>query len=99
MLDNLMNQMKEQLEASKQKMAEMRFTVEKDGIAVTTDGNRNIMDLSISDELMTPDRKEELEDLLLVVLNEATEKAEAGASEAMKGLTDGLMPGGLGGLF
>ena len=44
---------------------------------------------------MTPDRKEELEDLLVTALNRALKSAEQTWEDEMKGLAGGML-GGLG---
>ena len=73
--------------------------MEKNGIQVTCNGNHKVIDLTIPDELTQPDKKEELEDLLLIALNEALSKADEESGKNMKGMADDLIPGGLDGLF
>ena len=99
MMDDLMNQMKNMLSVSKEKMENMRVEAEKNGIHVTCNGNHKVLDLNVPDRLLCAEGKEELEDLLVAVLNEALAKADMQSGDAVKGMTDGLIPGGLDGLF
>ena len=99
MLDDMMNQMKNMMEASKAKLADMNIEFERNGIHVVCNGNRVIKDISISVDLLSPERREELEDLLLATINEAMLKADESSSAAMKNIAGDIMPGGLDGLF
>ncbi|MCP4121476.1 MAG: YbaB/EbfC family nucleoid-associated protein [Bacteroidetes bacterium] len=99
MLDDLMNQMKNMVAASKEKMDSMRIESEKGGIRVACNGSHKILDLHIPERLLNAEGKEELEDLLMAALNEALSKADEQSGSAMKGMTDGIIPGGLDGLF
>ena len=55
-------------------------------------GNRKIVSISISDELKNGD-KEELEDLVILAVNRALEKAEKLAEVEMAGAAKGMLPG------
>ena len=99
MLDDLMGQMKNMMAASNAKLDAIRAEVEKEGISVVCNGHRHILDIRISDVLMAENDKDKLEDLLLAAINEAMAKAEEQSGKEIKGLTNGLMPGGLDGLF
>jgi DNA-binding protein YbaB len=99
MFDDLMNQMKNMMEASRQKLSEMEIEMERDGIRVVCNGNRVLRDISIDPGLLREGSTEELEDLLIAVINEAMLKADESSSRAMKDIAGGIMPGGLDGLF
>ena len=64
-------------------------------VKVSVTGNREVKAISIDNQLMAPDKKEELEDLLITALNRALTKAEQTFDEEMKGLAGGML-GGLG---
>ena len=87
------------MEASKSKLADLTVEHERDGIRVICNGNRVVMDIDISPDLLQADRKEELEDVLIAVINEAMAKADEDSSKAMKDMAGKIMPGGLDGLF
>lgn len=67
-------------------------------VKVIATGNKNISSVHISDDLMHPERKEELEELLLVAIERAMQQAENVSAAEMKNLMGSMMPG-LGGLF
>jgi len=94
-MDDLMNQMKNMVSASKEKMENMRIETEKEGVKVTCNGSHKILDLNVPERLLNAEGKEELEDLLILALNEALAKADEQSGQAMKG----IIPGGLDGLF
>ncbi len=64
-------------------------------VKVSVTGNREVKNISIDNQLMTADRKEELEDLLITALNKALKNAEEAYEDEMKGLAGGML-GGLG---
>lgn len=64
-------------------------------VKVSVSGNREIKTIQIDNQLMTADRKEELEDLLITALNRALKRAEEAYEDEMKGLAGGML-GGLG---
>ena len=64
-------------------------------VKVTVTGNREVKTISIDNQLMAPDRKEELEDLLITALNRALKNAEQAWETEMKDVAGGML-GGLG---
>lgn len=99
MLDDLMGQMKNLMGDSQSKLDQVLVDAEKEGVKVVCNANKQIKDISISDALLQEGDKEQIEDLLLATINEALDKADAKSKEALKNITDGLIPGGLGDLF
>lgn len=81
----------------KQKLA--NITIDGDSgegaVKVSVSGNREVKSISIDNQLLSPERKEELEDLLVIALNRALQNAEKMWEEEMKGLA-GNMLGGIG---
>ncbi|MES2558896.1 MAG: YbaB/EbfC family nucleoid-associated protein [Bacteroidota bacterium] len=67
-------------------------------VKVSATGNKNITQIHIDNSLMKPERKEELEDLLMVAIERAMQQAENVSAAEMKNLMGSMMPG-LGGLF
>lgn len=91
-----MAQMQQQQEALKRKLAEMRITEATDGISVTVSGAREVVGVQVAPGILSDGDPEQLEDLLVVALNRALEKAaEAEQTEAQQ-LMSGMLPGGLG---
>ncbi|MCF8429738.1 MAG: YbaB/EbfC family nucleoid-associated protein [Bacteroidia bacterium] len=90
---------------AKQKAEEMKLkldaiTVEGNvqGIKVTANANKKITAISISPELLIPENKEQIEDLLLVAIENAMNQAENISAAEMKAMMGVMMPG-LGNLF
>lgn len=74
---------------------------EADGgrVKVVSTGNRHIKSIRIDDSLLLPDRKEDLEELLLVAIERAMQQAENVSAAEMQSLMSSMLPGGLGNLF
>jgi nucleoid-associated protein EbfC len=64
-------------------------------VKVSITGNREVKTISIDNQLLSSDKKEELEDLLITALNRALKNAEQVWEEEMKGVAGGML-GGLG---
>ncbi|TVR84563.1 MAG: YbaB/EbfC family DNA-binding protein [Saprospirales bacterium] len=65
-------------------------------VSVTVNGNKMILDLSISSELMEGGEPGLLEDVLVNVLNDALIEVIRREKEIMEEVAGGLMPPGLG---
>ncbi len=61
-------------------------------IVVKINGNRKVTDIQIDESLITSD-KEELQDLLLVAVNRAIEQADNVNASEMQSAAMGMMPG------
>jgi DNA-binding YbaB/EbfC family protein len=68
-------------------------------VKVTATADRAIRDIFIADELMSPDRKEELQDLIVMAVEDAMAKAENVSQSEMSALMNSMLPGGLGNLL
>ncbi len=65
-------------------------------VTVQMNGKNEVKKISISDELLNPNDKEMLEDLLVAALNDVKRKIDTRASSEMEKLTGGLgLPGGM----
>ncbi len=67
----------------------------KGAVKVTMNGQQKIVSIKISPTIMNPDKPENLEDLLLKAIKDASDKAEKVAQKQLKGLTGGLKIPGL----
>ncbi|MEP7169714.1 MAG: YbaB/EbfC family nucleoid-associated protein [Bacteroidota bacterium] len=61
-------------------------------VQVLVNGNRIVKNISIEDALLTPERKEELQDLIEVAMNRALEKAQNISENEMQSAGKGLLP-------
>lgn len=97
----LFSNMQEKMTAVKADLEAARIESEAgDGkVRVVVSGSKKLEEVHFDPSMMSPEHKEELEDLLLVAVGRAMDKADAKAAEAMQGVTGGMLPGGLSGLF
>ena len=101
MLEQLMSQMQSQTEEVKKRLEETEIHAEAENglVKVTVNGNRKILNITISSEIF--DDKEAVEDLTIVAINRALEKAEKVHEKEMGSIAQGMLPGlgDLGGLL
>lgn len=99
MFGDLLGDMESKQKAMKDKLSTMSVTETMDGaVTVTSNGNGEITNISIKKEAVDLDDIEQLEDLVMIAVNRAIEKAaELEANETQNMMKD-IMPPGLGGL-
>lgn len=68
-------------------------------VRIRMNANRRVLDITIAPELVEEGDAEQIEDLLLIVINEASQEAEVKAEAEMRKQISDLLPGGLGSLF
>lgn len=73
-------------------------SAENGKIKVRANGNKEILSVEIAPEMMQVDKKEELEDLMVIAIGRALEQANAVSEAEMKAMMGSMMPG-LGNLF
>ena len=98
-----MNQLMKQAQKMQKQMAEMQedmaqktLEVSSGGgaVKVTVNGEKKILDLVISPDVVDPDDVEMLQDLIISAVNEAIRQMEESVNSQMSKLTGGLnMPG------
>jgi DNA-binding protein YbaB len=95
---SLFGNMQERLQQVKKDLENARLEAEagEGKVKVTVSGSKKLLTVHVADELAQVDRKEELEDLLIVAVNRAFDKADAEAAKVMHDVTGGLPPGMLG---
>jgi hypothetical protein len=100
MFGDLMGNMEERQKEMKAKLAEMTVEAEAgDGaIKVTANANREIVNISINKEALDWDDEEQVEDLMMVAINRALEKAAEKEAAETENLIKDMMPPGFGGL-
>ncbi|MFY8021500.1 MAG: YbaB/EbfC family nucleoid-associated protein [Bacteroidia bacterium] len=91
---------KKMAEEMKVKLAAISLegSAENGKIKVMANGNKEILSVEIAPELLSTDKKEELEDLLVIAIGRALNQANAVSEAEMKAMMGSMMPG-LGNLF
>ena len=99
MFDLFGNLQEQQAEMAK-KMAEIIVEHQSDDglIKIKVNGLKEILDLSISRDKVNLEDIEQLEDLLLITLNQAFEKAGDESEKVSQQAINDILPGGLGNL-
>lgn len=99
-MPNMQGMMK-QLQKMQDKMAqvqaelELKTVVAEAGggmVKVTANGKQQIIKIEIEKEVVNPEEKEMLEDLVVAATNKALESAGAMAQQEMQKVTGGMMP-------
>jgi len=100
MFDFLGN-MREQQEAMQKQLSEIIIEEISEGgaVKVIIDANRRVRDIVIDSSKIDMSDTEQLQDLLVLTLNAAVEKAEIKADAEMRKSLDNMLPGGLDQLF
>jgi len=90
-----LQEMKQKMDEAKSRMKGISVSAEaaNGAIKVIASGNRQIRNIEINHSLIT--EKEELEELLVVAINRALEKAEKVYESEMQGAAGGMIPPGL----
>ena len=98
-----MQKIQKKLEETQKQLEEKTVTVQVGGgmITVTANGKQEIISVEIEKELINPEEKEILEDLIIAGVNEALKKSKEMVEEELTKITGGLkLPGlNLPGLF
>ncbi len=90
-----LQQMKEQMDALKERLNDISVKGECQGVTVVSNGNRKIIEVIIPKELVASGDNEEIAELVLLATNQALDNAENLNETEMRGMAGGLM-GGLG---
>ena len=96
-MQQMMKQVQQMQTRMEQVQAELEnkfVTAEAGGgmVKVMANGKQHISKIEIEKEVVNPEEKEILEDLVVAAVNQAMEKAAALANEEMQKVTGGMMP-------
>ncbi len=98
-MQNLMKQaqrMQQEMERKQRELTEKVYEVKSGGGAVVLkmNGNKEIQELILSEDVVDPDDIEMLQDLIIAAFKEATSQIDKEAEDAMGAMTGGLkIPG------
>lgn len=91
-ISNMQAKMKE----VQDRLGELTVQAEAGGgmVKVTANGNRKIVNIELDKDVIDPDDKEMVEDLVVAGVNKALDKAEEAAKEKMQEVYKDILPGG-----
>lgn len=89
-------EMQSKVQEAQEKLNEVIVEAEAGGgmVKVKANGNRQVISVTLDKDVIDPDDKEMIEDLIVAGVNKAMEKAEEAAKEQMQEAYKGMMPGG-----
>lgn len=93
-----LNEAKQKAEEMKLKLDAITVEGNAQGVQVIANANKKIISVNISADLLKPENKKQVEDLLIVAIENALEQAENISAAEMKAMMGGMMPN-LGNLF
>lgn len=89
-----MQEMKQKSEEVKKRLDTISVSGDAESkVTVISTGNRKITSVQISEDILGIDNKEQLEDLIILAVNRALEKAEKVNEAEMAGVAKGMLPG------
>ncbi|PWN07677.1 YbaB/EbfC family nucleoid-associated protein [Rhodohalobacter mucosus] len=91
-ISDLQSKMKE----AQERLSEVIVEADAGGgmVTVKANGKREVLQINVDRDVIDPDDKEMLEDLIVAGVNKALEKAEAAGKEKMQEVYKDIMPGG-----
>jgi len=90
---NQIKDLKKQASNLQNQLAQESVSLEKHGVSLVMDGNQKIIKLEINPELLIPERKEKLEEIIKDLQNEAIGKVQRLMAEKMKSMGNFNLPG------
>ena len=90
-----LQEMQKEMEATRKRLDTMTVVGDAEGIKVTANGNRSIVNISINPDIVDTTDIEQLEDLLMVAVNRAIAQAEALNVAENGKIASGMLPPGM----
>lgn len=90
------SEIKSKMEEAKQELEKVTVEAEAGGgmVKVKANGKRQVIKIELDQDVIDPEDKEMLEDLVVAGVNKALEKAEEAAQEKMQNTYKDMIPGG-----
>jgi len=91
-----LSQFQSKMEEAKRNLESLKVEAEAGGgmVKVTANGNRQIVRIELDKDVVDPEDKEMLEDLVVAGVNKALQKAEEAGKEKMQEVYKDILPGG-----
>lgn len=101
MFGDIMGNMEEQQKKMQETLSQITLTESINGITIKANAASEILDIDIANELLTADRKEEVQDMLILAINNITGKIKEEEAKLSQSMINDILPGmgGLGSLF
>ncbi|HAH04246.1 TPA: hypothetical protein DCL28_01655 [Candidatus Komeilibacteria bacterium] len=90
---NQIKDLKEQAKSLQNQLSQESVTVDKHGVSLTMDGNQKMTGLDIGAELLSPERKNRLEETIKELHDEAIKKIQRIMAEKMRTSGNFKIPG------
>lgn len=91
--------MQQKMDQLKERLERVTVTGDANGVVVTMNGNRKLVNIDLPESLVAAADKDQLEDLIAVAVNRALTKAQDIADAEGAALSRDMLPGGLPGMF
>ncbi|MEQ9441947.1 MAG: YbaB/EbfC family nucleoid-associated protein [Cyclobacteriaceae bacterium] len=87
-------EVQEKMKQAQEGLADVTATGESGAglVKATVNGKKQIVNLEIDNDLIKPEDKEVMQDLVIAAVNKALEEVDAKSKEEMKKSTEGFMP-------
>ena len=91
-----LNDMQTKVKEAQEKLGEVTVEANAGGgmVKVKANGKRELLSIDIDKDVIDPEDKEMLEDLIVAGVNKALEKAEEAGKQKMQDVYKDMMPGG-----
>ena len=93
MFGDMMKNMQSQQEEMQSTLKKIKLSVSKNGVSIEANAAREILNISIDQELMSD--KEQLEDMLIVAMNDISKAIQEQEAMASQEMMNKMLPGGL----
>ena len=90
---NQIKDLKEQAKNLQNQLSQESVTVEKHGVLLIMDGNQKIVKLDINQEYLLPEKKEQLESLLIDLHDDAIKRVQRLMAEKLRASGNFNLPG------
>ena len=99
MLGDLMGNMEEKQKLMKEKLRTIPVSEKLEGIEISANGAREILNVKIDAQYCSAESTEELEDLMVVAMNNLLNKVGEVEAQESQNMINDMLPPGMGDLF
>jgi hypothetical protein len=87
-------EMQDKMKEAQEKLEHVTATAEAGAgmVKATVNGKKQVVDIHVEEDIMKPEDKEVMQDLIVAAVNKALQEVDIKAKEEMKKSTEGFMP-------